>query len=178
MVDIARTKAELLTLFADNASGDISAQDGRDFIQSADITGMLYRDTRLTNAQLLNLVASPVEMIPAPGPGFFTQVDNGIGWSSFAAGAYGIAGISISFAFDIDIGGTPLSNGIIGWDTAIDKSQNFFKSLDPNAGGPASETPNLALTLVNTGANLTGGNVANSFSMRLYYRILPAAPFG
>ncbi len=35
MADIFRTKAELLTLFADNTSGDISEQDLRDFVMSA-----------------------------------------------------------------------------------------------------------------------------------------------
>lgn len=35
MADVPRTRAELLTLFADNAAGDISAQDQRDFVVSA-----------------------------------------------------------------------------------------------------------------------------------------------
>jgi len=34
MVDTARTQAALLALFADNTSGDISAQDARDMIVS------------------------------------------------------------------------------------------------------------------------------------------------
>lgn len=41
MVDTARSTGDLLALFADNASGDISAQDGRDVIKSF---GNGYRD--------------------------------------------------------------------------------------------------------------------------------------
>lgn len=37
MPDTIRSEADLLTLFQDNSSGDISAQDCRDFIVSADV---------------------------------------------------------------------------------------------------------------------------------------------
>ena len=39
MTDTLRTQAELLVLFADNSSGQISAQDGRDFIVSSVLVG-------------------------------------------------------------------------------------------------------------------------------------------
>lgn len=42
MVDTIRTPAQILALFADNTTGDISPQDLRDFVVSTGVFGLIY----------------------------------------------------------------------------------------------------------------------------------------
>jgi hypothetical protein len=51
-----RTKAELDTLFADNTSGDISAADSRDFIESVYAGGLVPNAQTVTTADITGAV--------------------------------------------------------------------------------------------------------------------------
>lgn len=76
-----RTKAQLLALYADNVAGDISAEDLRDFVDSA--------------ALIIIGAASPVGAVTAPegvlfwdavGDQLYVNNDSGTGWTLIAGG--------------------------------------------------------------------------------------------
>lgn len=56
MVDTRRTLAELITLYADNASADISAQDGRDMLKTMYGGGLELNDTDVTASDITGAV--------------------------------------------------------------------------------------------------------------------------
>lgn len=67
MVDTVRTTAELLTLFADNTTGEISPQDLRDFVVSAGVYGSLYITGGSTAQTGIGTTATKVTAFTASG---------------------------------------------------------------------------------------------------------------
>jgi hypothetical protein len=94
MPDTVRTIAQLLTLFADNTSGQISAQDGRDFIVTVEArtlgvpvrrlttgasTALVYKSDYLLVVDKTTGSATTVNLPATPAAGYRFEVKDGKG---------------------------------------------------------------------------------------------------
>lgn len=162
--------------------------------QSVVASGIQYVDVQLNNAQILNLKATPIELIPAPVPGFgilFRDVyelwhcpveytDNGAptdliykhGTSTFLSGP-GRDGDNLSDIptdHDLLFAVTNLRAELTGGFVAFNKPLYHYADTEFDA---------LALKLANVGvAEFGGGGAANTLSLRIWYSIVPTGPFG
>lgn len=155
-------------------------------VSSSSPSGIQYVDVQLNNDQILNLKASPVELIPAPGedlilaPLYFTAVID------FAA-AY-IGDLSAGNLM-VEQGNSNTSNDVIDLGAFIGSAQGdapsvhirrAYITIEAGASGvTGSFYGNKPLFAINFGADeLTGGDPANTVSMRIWYSIVPTVPSG
>jgi hypothetical protein len=140
-------------------------------------TLLQYKDVALTNAQLLALRATPVQLVALPGyAAKFLQFHSAVLVINTAAGAYvesaanlvvrqtGTTGVILSDTIEA----TGFCDG-----TAI-KMTTARAKLDP-----IGALLNKALVLHNSGAGeWTGGNAANSLRVRCFYTIQNLSGWG
>lgn len=107
MVDTARTLSELQTIFADNTTGDISAQDQRDFLVTALTTTSIQAVTtadlfgKLATHHYLDVSGMTADrnyIIPAGEVGDIMQVTLSAGSDNFALIIKGDTGITVGGA--------------------------------------------------------------------------------
>jgi len=137
---------------------------------------MLGARKRVTNAQMLALLGTDVELISSPGPGQVVLVESAFLYFD-SAGAYtlGTAALAIGYGSDgADIFAITEAGFL---DQATDQARYYV--LGGAVASPAIITPtaNVGVVLRATTADLTGGNAANSLSIVLSYSIHEAAPF-
>jgi hypothetical protein len=173
---------------------------------AAYICGIQYRDVQLTNAQILSLFSTPVEAIPAPGAGNQILVLAAYWLADFSAAGYGNTGsdpgqfASVQLVADptgnfdyVTLGSddfnNPFAQNRTMWWTDLPvattnaSSPSPFSPVNPvmfNAGVSHWENQPLVIGLNSpqAGGDLTGGNPANTLSVRIWYSIVPVAPFG
>jgi hypothetical protein len=132
---------------------------------------LLKRDVQLTNAQVLALLATPQTLVPAPGTGLANVVDR------------------VHFAFDVTTTGYTLGTAAMKVEYAsgadiiditeagfLDQATDQFRTYLP-AVGAFTPVANSAVRLANETAEFTGGNAANTLSIRVFYRVVPMAAF-
>lgn len=135
-----------------------------------------YREVVLTNTQILNLRATPISLVPAPGTHKVALFDHAILVSNAAAGAYtettdnlvirqtGTTGVIMSDTIETT-----------GWlDQAAIKANTARRKLDI-----IGFVKNAALVLHNSGdGEFGGGNAANTLRVRIYYTIQDLRLYG
>lgn len=129
-------------------------------------TEVEHVDAQITDAQLRDLVANPITLVPAPGPGLFIDVLGLIKVIDTRAGAYAESQINLSVGAQ--------TQNLSGFDDAHLYVKGFGEAL-PNAFTGDEDAP---LQVNQISSDLTGGDPANTLSLRIYYRIEPAVPFG
>jgi len=141
--------------------------------QTSDPTpaGLLRRDMQLTNAQVLALLATPQTLVPAPGANLAIVVDSVFLAFDVTTTGYtiGTANTKIEYASGADI----IDVVEAGF---LDQATDQFRSHVP-AVGAFTPVANSAVRLANEVAEFTGGNAANTLSIRVYYRVVPMAAF-
>lgn len=134
-----------------------------------------YRDTTLTNAQVLALRATPIALVPAPGANKVNEFISAMIVASQAAGAWTETADNLAIR---QTNGT----GLIVSD-AIETTGLFAASIKATraraAIDPIGLLKNSALVLHNTGdGEFGGGNAANTMLVRVFFRIHGFADFG
>ncbi len=132
---------------------------------------VLFADVQLTNAQLLAVRATPITLVAAPGAGWAIVVDD-VDFYFDSAGAYtvGLNDMAVEYASGADI----FTVETVGFmDQATDQAR-------VQSGPTTLFTPvaNSAVRIVNSGASeFTGGNAANTLSIRVHYHLIQMAAF-
>ncbi len=134
-----------------------------------------YRDTTLTNAQVLALRATPQSLVPAAGSGKVLEFISAMLVAQQSAGAWTETAYNLAIR---QVGTT----GLIVSDT-IETTGLFAASIKATraraAIDPIGLLKNVALVLHNTGAaEFGGGNAANAMLVRVFYRVHGFAAFG
>lgn len=169
MTDTVRTLPELLAIFADNTTAQISPQDMRDFVVSV-FPSVLHVDRQVTDAELRDLVANPITLVAAPGAGLFIDIVGCVVVMDTTAGAYTLADITEGPKVSVGFGGGRVN---VAFGDAELNHQGFLTGL-ASFTSTGSENAAMRLTAV---TDLTGGDPANTLSLRVYYRIEPAVLF-
>ena len=167
---------------AELAAAELGGGDGA--------SGIQYVDVQLNNDQILNLKASKIEVLAAPGAGL----------AIVPSYVYAVA--DIHTAFTGGVGGTALIQLFTGdpsgfgsnWDRGNDSNAPFsgisanlkFGSQVGTVFGPIlwnvdydGDWNNLPLYLGNrTDDEFGGGDPLNTLSLRIWYSIVPTVPFG
>lgn len=174
----ARTRAELLAAITPLVPNSWTDEQLTDFIDSAllstDAGAVLHVDRLVTDAELRDLGDAPIELVPTPGSGFYIAVVDIATVADFAVAytlndpndvpALSLTGDVYRLYAPFDSAGTSMRYGVA---TNPDSNPVW---VEPNE--------NQALMLVQAGAPITDGDPANTYSIRVYYRIEHAAPFG
>jgi len=145
-------------------------EDGGSVIEGR--SNILNADVQITNAQLLAIRATPINLVPAPGAGKAIVV---LGAQLYfdSAGAYtvGTNDLQLEYASGADIAALIETVGFL--DQATDQARYHAP-----AAGTQTPVANSAVRLINSGASeFTGGNAANTLSVRVLYTIVDMAPF-
>lgn len=132
-----------------------------------------YVDVQLTNAQMLALRAEPVDVVAAPGANKALVPERIVVVSDATAGAWteSADNIVLEYADGTDVL-TIETGGLIDQEGAV--------QVRHQAPAEAVATPiaDSALRLLNSGdGEFGGGNAANTFSVRVYFRVIPTIPF-
>ena len=181
MTDTIRTKAELLTLFEDNAPAkSINAQRLRDFVVSSMLDGRLQHvDIQLTNAQILTLKDTPIQILPAPGAGLGILLVQSVWVADTSGGAYTDPGGLDDEVIIFQYSNNTLAGSFAAWDNFSLHNTGVGIFNGATDAFFSVSIKNLALRLKNYGSsNWGGGNAANTISFRIYYKIVPIIPFG
>lgn len=134
-----------------------------------------YRDTTLTNAQVLALRATPIALVPAAGSTKVLEFVSAILVGKQTAGAWTETADNLGVRYT-NGSGLQVSEDIetTGFFTAAIKATSARAKLDP-----IGMLKNVPLVLHNLGdGEYGGGNVANSMLVRVFYRIHGFASFG
>ena len=129
----------------------------------------LYKEVSITNAQMLDLADTAVELIAAPGAGKVIEIQSVVFLFDYTA-AY-VAGA----ADDLDVCYTSESNVILtgeatGFVDAV-ADDLLFTARVANYAPAKSVAENAAIVLANDGADFTGGNAANAVRVKISYRL-------
>lgn len=134
-----------------------------------------YRDTTLTNAQVLALRATPISLVPAPGSTKVLEFVSAMIVAQQSAGAWTESADNLVIRYT-GTTGLVVSDVIetTGLFTAAIKATRARAAIDP-----IGMLKNAALVLHNNGdGEFGGGNAANSMLVRVFYRIHGMAAFG
>jgi hypothetical protein len=134
------------------------------------VPGLLESVAQLTNADILALNAAPQTLVAAPGAGFAVAVDS-VYFYFASAGAYtvGSADMKVEYATGADILDI-VESGFLNQGT--DQARHYAPAV-----GAFTPVANSAVRLICEAAALTGGNAANTLSIRTLYRLVPMNAF-
>ncbi len=133
-------------------------------------TGVVSKVVDLTNAQVLALGTSPVTLVAAPGIGHYVDVI-AVNLVFNYTGAY-TSPLNVRCYWGSRSGGNACSSAVTGsgfFDASASKAIRVAGVPD-NTNPPAT---NLAVVITTTtGANMGGGNAANTVRVVIHYRIV------
>lgn len=159
-------------------SGNVMTSDGTNWVSSANTAGagLLSVSGTLTNTQVKNLRATPVQIVAAPGAGNIIQVVtwsmtmNYGGTNAFTAPSSALVNLFIGASVVAADGlyGTALTS------TTSRYAQGVAFDLGVLAGFAYSSLANAALNIGNNGGAEIAGNAANNntVSYNVLYRII------
>lgn len=129
-------------------------------------------DVQITNAQMLAVRAEPITLVPSPGANRTTIVERVTAVSDSAGGAWTESTDNLEVRYAA--GTVLLTLETTGF---IDSGDVQVRHQAP-AEAVATPTPNVAVELFNNGdGEFGGGNVANSFSVRVFFRVVDTVAF-
>lgn len=149
--------------------------------------GLLFTDVQLTNDEIKALVGTPKTLIPAPGADKANIV-----WRVHMVFDVTTTAYTEPSAPDdlvIEYGdGTDIVN--IEFTGFLDQTSDQIRHITPTLSGgthptttaglytPFTPIANSTVRIANSGGDYTGGNAANTLSIRTYYTIEPTTAFG
>lgn len=126
---------------------------------------MFFQSQTITSSQLLNLRASPVQLLPAPGSNKFYRVINCVAMLKFGTTPYTTTGAVLAGTYGI--------NGSLAWtnmNTFMAGGSNFITIKLGSQIGVSGTVLNQPIYLCNTGgSDLQSGD--SSITIQLYYTI-------
>lgn len=132
----------------------------------------MQRDVRLTHAQILALRATPQTLVPAPGAGLAIVVERV--HLVFDVTTTGYTETADNLDVEYASGANILTVEATGF---LDQTTDQLRTQTP-AAGVSTPVANSAVRLQNNGDGEFGsGNAANTLSVRVIYRVVPALAF-
>jgi len=128
-----------------------------------------YIDTEISSAQLLDLLNTPVEIVPAQGSGTAVFIDKIVSKYTFVTTAYEHFGNStLGIVISYGTTGSPIASDSI---DKIDTSQDYYESKNNAVDifGTAASIENTGVNLTTTGAITLGDG---TLKIRTYYRVI------
>lgn len=185
------------------ADGEVLTYDGGTgkWVNGPALVGMQQIDVQIAHAAILTLPSTPVELIPPPGPGLGIQVFGAWVVSECSAGPYTNESTGGDSPFSGDPGCLYLTHGATDDQNVTNPARlipllatafPFVALLSPVVwAGPdvpispfsvvidaSTMVEGIYLFANNADGDLTGGDPANTLSVRVWYAIVPTAPFG
>jgi hypothetical protein len=148
-----------------SVTGSIQSQLGRNDI--------LIADVQLTDAQIRDLTAHPVEIVPAPGVGLTIAPLFVYLLLDATAGDYSDGGdMRLEYETALDTSVVVLGGGAATTQMVVTSMTPVTEFIDLT-----DDVSNQGLA-IHIATDLTGGDPANTLSIRVWYSIVPAVPFG
>ena len=156
-------------------AGDVMVTNGSGV--ASWVSGMRSVDVQLTNAQLLALLGTDIQLVAAPGANRAIVVHAIYMYLVVDTTAYtiGAAQLQINYASD---GADIAQLTEAGWLDTVANAGRWYQL------GGATATPDITVPVANvgvvmrsTGADMTGGNANNTLSVRVYYSVVDVAAF-
>ena len=167
------------------AAGEIAAADlATDAVETAKIKAlavtqakleegsMVFVDKQLTNAEVLALRVTPIELIAAPGANKSIIVHKFIIVSDDSAATWteSTDNLVIEYADGVDISAAIEAGDLVGGAVVIKAQGVLDTALAPDV--------NAAVQLFNTGdGEWGGGNASNTMSVRIWYSVIDTVAF-
>ncbi len=129
-----------------------------------------HANKRVNNTQMLALLGTDVTLVAAPGAGKTIIVDQAYLYFD-SAGAYTLGTAALAIGYGSDNADIAAITDAAFLDQATDQARVYGPTL------PLTPTSNVPVVLRATVADLTGGNAANTVSIFISYRVVPAAAF-
>ena len=129
-------------------------------------------DVQITNAQLLLIRATPITLVPAQGANTTIIVERVHAVCDATAGVYteSADNLAVEYSGGLDI----LTLETTGF---IDQAGVEVRQQAP-AEAVVTPPANEAVQLFNSGdGEIGGGNIANTFSVRVFFRVVPTVAF-
>mgnify|MGYP001617054901 CR=1 FL=1 len=152
-------------------TGDVLVTDGAGV--ATWVSGVRSVDVQLTNAQILNLRATPITLVAAPGVNRALVLHKLYLLINATAGVYTETADNLVVEYS---GGTDASGAIetTGWIDAASVNPILYHPITTVVVPVANE----ALRLFNTGdGEFGGGNAANTLSVRVWYSVVDTVAF-
>lgn len=127
-----------------------------------------YKEVSITNAQMLDLADTPVELIAAPGAGKVIEVESVVFLFDYTA-AYTAGGgddLDICYGAETAIIATGEATGFV--DATADDM--LFVTRVANFSPSKTVAENVAVVLANDGTDFGGGDAANAVRVKIAYR--------
>ena len=158
---------------AANPSATVQVRLNGGYCPPIDATVLRYATVNLTNANIKNLRATPIELVAAPGAGKWIELISG--WLSLDYGSNALTESADNMAVKyVDGSGAAASQTIEATnfiDATADTMTNILPKIDTSVA--SANIVNKALVLHNTGDGEYGGNAANDTTVKAYvcYRV-------
>lgn len=156
-------------------AGDVQVSDGTGI--ASWVSGVRSVDVQLTNAQLLALLGTDVTLVAAPGVNRAIVVHAVYMFFDVTTTAYTLGSAALAIGYGSD-GADIAVITEAGWlDTVADAGRWY--QIGAVAATPDIITPvaNTAVVMRSTSADMTGGNAANTLSVRVYYSVVDTVAF-
>lgn len=140
----------------------------------------LVSETKLDHTDLTNLVGTPITLVPAPGANKAIIVERVHLVFDVTTTGYTEPSAPDNLVIEYASGADIVEIDATGF---LDQATDQVRHVTPSyAGGAAAAgmTPvaNSAVQALNNSTNWTGGNAANTLSIRVEYKIVPTVAFG
>ena len=128
----------------------------------------LWRSTTLTHSQILGLADSTVELVSTPGDGYFIEFVSMVLVAKLVEPYADGSGLSVYYG-TWDVASATINK------TALQQTyNNLFLGVVPiQQTGPVSDLGNQPLVLDGGNTAFTAGNIANTLTCKVSYRVWP-----
>lgn len=129
----------------------------------------MYKEVSVTNAEMLDLADTPVELIAAPGAGKVIEVQSVVFFFDYTA-AYTVTGnddLDVCYTTEANVILTGEATGFV--DATADDMLFCTRVADYSPAKTVAE--NAAVVLANNSSDFGGGNAANAVRVKISYRI-------
>lgn len=158
---------KLLVILSLLVGGQANAQLGPFYTKPADL---IHIHTTLTSAQILNLLTTPVTVIPAPGVGLVTMLVQGQATLNFKTTAYSGSSLVLVLRFANAPAGAIITQTVNPFLTATQTTMNGLRGWALTDA--TSTVENQAIIVQNGGGAATLGDGTITFD--LFYIVVPS----